>query len=298
MNINAVLRPVLLCAMAGGLASSGQSAFAEQPEIVWYFPDLPPHYIVDGPHRGEGFHDMALQQVIIPNLPGYTHKVRVVPMLRLLQIMKTEANACAPSAVRSAEREQYMRFSRPDLVMLPPGLFVRRSDEARLSAFLDARGNLILEKLLADGRFRMGMPDGRRYGEKIDKLLGAYDGKRNLYTLKSQDAEKSLVQMVSLSRIDGVFGYPYEATYHLNSTGVEKKEELKFFRLSEQPDYTLSQVACAKGKLGDEVIKKLDAQLSEPAVQAKLQDYYRAWLDQAGVAELRRIDKLNPLNSK
>jgi uncharacterized protein (TIGR02285 family) len=294
MAIRAV--PARFCALAALMAGLGVHA-AELPEIVWYFPDLPPHYIVDGAKHGQGFHDRALQEIFMPSLPGYRHRTQVVPMLRLLQIMKTEPNACAPSAVKTSEREQYMRFSKADLSMLSSGLFVRRSAVARVAGALDAGGKLSLTKLMADGHFVLGVPGGRRYGDKVDGVISSYQGKRNVYELEAQQAEQSLVQMTSLGRVDGVLGYPYEAAYHLDRADAEKREELVFYRLSEQPEYTLSRVACAKGKIGDAVIRALDRKLTEPAVQAQLLGYYRAWLDATALAESNRIQKRDPLGA-
>ncbi len=273
------------------------AACAQAAEIDWYFPDLPPHYIVDGPHHGEGFHDRSLHEVFMPALPAFHHTMQVAPMLRLLQIMKTNPRACAPSAVPSIERREFMVYSRPTIVMLPPGIFIRRSDAARVAPFLDAAGKLSLARLLHDGGMTVGVPDGRRYGAKVDALLDQYEDAHNVYGLKLQQAERSLVEMTSIGRIDAVLGYSYEAAYHLAASDAVKREPLQFYRLAEQPDYMLSHVACAKGKQGEEVIRAINAALARPATLTKLEAQYKAWLDPAALAELQRVEKLNPLKS-
>ncbi len=281
--------------LALGLASG--AACAQPAEINWYFPDLPPHYIVDGPRHGEGFHDQALQGVFMPALPAFHHTMQVAPMLRLLQIMKTDPRACAPSAVPSPERREFMVFSRPTIVMLPPGIFVRRADAKRVAPFLDGAGKLSLTRLLRDGGMTLGVPDGRLYGGKVDALLDQYQNARNVYSLKLQEAERRLVEMTSIGHVDAVLGYSYEAAYHLAASDAVKREPLQFYRLAEQPDYMLSHVACAKGKQGEEVIRAINAALARPATLARLEAQYKAWLDPAALAELQRVEKLNPLKS-
>ncbi|MES2038447.1 MAG: hypothetical protein V4495_11445, partial [Pseudomonadota bacterium] len=80
---------------SGMIQAAGQAAGPAASEINWYVFPLPPLYIPEGPGKGEGIVDLALQRHLIPNLPGYQHKFINVPLKRLELMLKDESNACA-----------------------------------------------------------------------------------------------------------------------------------------------------------------------------------------------------------
>lgn len=265
-----------LVAVAGlGLTGIAQA----QPDIAWYIIDSPPQYIVAGPHKGEGFNDFALQFQLFPALAEYKHSVFVVPMARRVQMLKYKPNSCSIGMLHVPEREQYMTFSIPFRIGVAPGIFVRRSDEARVSAYLDETGRLSLERLLADGKLNVGMDYARSYGPAFDGIVSRYKGHKNLVKIATSNSMHSLVMMATVGRLDAVPAYPFEATYYLQSENAEENNGLKFYPLADLPAYDYVYVACAKNKFGNAVIEKINEALMHTDVREAIARYYESWLD-------------------
>lgn len=264
-------------ACAGLLACTG--AAAATPEITWYLYDLAPLVITDGPHKGTGFMELALQQQLIPALPEYRHKVVVVPIQRIAMMLKSDPQACSPGLIRNPEREQYMAFSAPTLAAVPPGIFVRRGETARFAPYVNAKGKIVLDKLLADGKLNVGIDSARSYGGPIDAVLKPYRDKPQLFSLSIPDASRNLAQMVVAKRIDGTLGQPFEVAYYLGGRTVDDVKALAFYPLEEQADMVVNHVACANSEQGQAVIRKVNSILARPGVRDALAAHYAAWLD-------------------
>jgi uncharacterized protein (TIGR02285 family) len=264
--------------LSGALACSLPAA-AAAPEITWYLYDLAPLVITDGPHKGTGFMELALHQQLIPALPEYRHKIVVVPIQRIAIMLKTDPQACNPGLIRNAEREQYMAFSIPTLAALPAGMFVRRNDAARIAPYMNAKGKIVLDKILADGKISIGIDVARSYGSTVDAILKPYKDKPQIFGLSTPDASRNLTQMVLAKRIDATLGQPFEVPYYLGGRTVEDLKTLAFYPLEEQADAAVNQVACANSEQGQAVIRKLNAALAKPGVREALAAHYATWLD-------------------
>lgn len=277
---------------AAWLALCAGACHAAKPqEITWFIPDLPPHYVVEPGRKEVGFHQQALLEQFIPALEGYKHSVKVASVGRVVAMLKADPAACIPSAVKTPEREQFMVFSRPSLAMIPPGLFVRAADARKFAPHVDATGRISLEALLARGDFVLGVEGQRRYGAGVDRLVEAHADSKAVYQVNFQAAARSLMRMAAVERVDGVLGYPYEATWHLNDRSWNGPNKLHFFALTEQPRFNLSHVACANSALGKAVIARINVRLDQPRTRAAIAGYYDAWLTPDFQAESRRIQK-------
>lgn len=276
------------------LATCASASHAAPPEITWYIPDLPPHYVVEAGRKEVGFHQQALQKQFMPALGDYKHSTKVASVGRVLAMLKSDPNACIPSAVKTPEREQFMVFSRPSLAMIPPGLFVRAGDAHKFTPLVDASGRISLEALLARGDFVLGVEGQRRYGAGVDKLVEARTGSKAVYQVNFQAAARSLMRMAAVERVDGVLGYPYEATWHLNDRSWNGPNKLHFYELTEQPRFNTSYVACSNSELGKAVIAQLNARLDQASTRAAIAGHYETWLTPEFRAESKRIQKLLP----
>jgi len=268
-------KQAILCA---GWLCCAPSAMAAQ-EITWYLYDLAPLVITDGPHKGTGFMELALHQQLIPALPDYKHKVVVAPIQRIALMLKSDPQACNPGLIRNAEREQFMAFSAPTLAALPAGMFIRRGDAARVAPYVNAKGKIVLDKLLADNKLNLGIDSARSYGGPVDAVLKPYRDKPQLFSLTIPDASRNLTQMVIAKRIDGMLGQPFEVPYYLGGRTVDDVKALAFYALEEQADVVLNHVACANSEQGQAVIRKLNAVLAKPGMREALAAHYATWLD-------------------
>lgn len=260
------------------LASAG--ACAALPEITWYLYDLAPLVIADGPRKGQGFIEMGLRQQLVPALPDYQHRFVVVPIQRIALMLKTDPAACSPGMLKNTEREQYMAFSAPTVAAIPSGVFIRRGDAGRVAPYLNGKGKLTLDKLLADGLLTVGIDAARSYGGPVDKVIKPYQGRPTLFRLSIPDASRNLVQMLLAKRVDAMLGQPFEVPYYLGARDVDDIKALTFYPLAEQANAALNHVACANSPQGQAVVRKVNRILARPGVRHAMAGHYYAWLDQ------------------
>ena len=69
-----------------------------------------------------------------------------------------------------------------------------------------------------------------------------------------------------------------EPRYLEMAEGLNAKA-LRFVPLAEQPRQLFGHVVCARTPFGEAVIRRVDALLARPDVQATLTGYYERWLD-------------------
>lgn len=265
--------------LIAGLLASGMTQAAGQAtnEINWYVFPLPPLYIPEGPGKGEGIVDLALQRHLIPGLPAYQHKFINVPLKRLELMLKDVSNACALGLFKNAEREKTMIFSTPFFAQIPPGAMIPRSQIAQLHPYLGAGDKLNLSKLLEDEILTVGVQSGRSYGAAIDELLLAHKGKKNIFFNSAPNAAKSLFQMNAMGRVNLMLGYPYEVNF-LNNRDSADFVDLKFYPLQEQPTFLLGYAACSKSPFGEQATEQINAVLARREILEAIASYYEGWL--------------------
>lgn len=270
----------LVLPLALAAASWQAGAAAAQPEITWYLYDLAPLVITDGPRKGEGFIEMGLRHQLLPALPEYQHKIVVVPIQRIALMLKTDRGACSPGLIRNPEREQFMAFSAPTLAAIPSGAFIRRGETARVAPYVNAKGKLVLDKLLADGQISVGIDTARSYGGPVDTVIKPYKDQPKLFGLSTPDASRNLVQMLLAKRIDAMLGQPFEVPYYLGLRNVDDIKALRFYPLAEQADAAVNHVACSNSAQGLAVVEKVNAVLARPGVREAMAAHYLDWLDE------------------
>lgn len=255
------------------------SAQADDGVIEWQLYNQPPLSMLDGPNRAQGALNLGLNQQLLPQLKQYRHHFNEVPIKRLLLALKSQPHACAFGLLRTAEREAYMQFSLPVLPQLPPGVVVRRAEADALLSFLNRDGALRLKDWLASGSGRLGVTDGRSYGAAVDELLAPLRGGARVPVVAADAPMRNLLQMVALGRLEMAVALPYEPRYLELAEGLDAKA-LRYLPLAEQPRQLVGYAACAKGPFGEGVIKRINAVLARPEVQAALVGYYERWLDE------------------
>jgi uncharacterized protein (TIGR02285 family) len=255
------------------------SAHADDGVIEWQLYNQPPLSMLDGPNRGQGALNLGLNQQLLPRLTQYRHHFNEVPIKRLLLALKTQPNACAFGLFKTAEREAYMQFSLPVLPQLPPGVVVRRAELEALQPFITRDGALRLKDWLASGSGRLGVTDGRSYGAAVDELLQPLRGSPRVPVVAADAPMRNLLQMVALGRLEMAVSLPYEPRYLELAEGLEARS-LRYLPLAEQPRQLVGYAACAKGPFGETAIKRINAVLARPEVQAALVGYYERWLDE------------------
>ncbi|MFZ6653838.1 TIGR02285 family protein [Undibacterium sp. TJN19] len=249
------------------------------PVITWYTYQLPPLYIQEGPDKGQGIIDLALQRHLIPGMPGYQHKIVNVPLKRLELMLKEDPTACALGLLKKPEREKTMLFSSPFFAQIPPGAMLPAALVSQLKPYLRAGDKLSLRDLLADENLVVGVHNGRSYGAGIDEMLLSYADKKNVYINSTTNPAKSLFQMNALGRVNLMLGFPYEASF-LNEKDTADFIDLKFFPLLEQPAYLPGHAVCAKGAFGEQAIRQINTVFARREILEAVASYYEARLNE------------------
>jgi uncharacterized protein (TIGR02285 family) len=137
-------------------------------------------------------------------------------------------------------------------------------------------GLLKLEAVLASGDFSLGVAEGRSYGAEVDAVVKRQPAA--LRPLSSVTPARQLLLMAQRGRLDMAMVLPYELR-HLEVSEHLSLSDLKVLPLAEQPPALPGLAACSRSPQGDALMKRLNAVLADPKVQAAMDSDYEAWLD-------------------
>jgi uncharacterized protein (TIGR02285 family) len=268
------------------LASAAQAV--ERPEVHWVTFPIPPLYIEEGRSRGKGVLDRSLREWVLPRLRGWRHRVTSMPVQRALRELRENRATCMLGLLRNPEREQYLHFSQPLLVQLPPGVLTTSAVLPQLSSFLLPDGRLKLAEALDLGGLRLGLLRGRGYGSAVDRLVAERAERPQVFQSQVPRVELSLMRMLQRARLDLMLALPYEASF-VSRNGDLEVADLHFIPLAEQPPLITGYVVCAKGRLGERVIAEVNQVLAQPAVREAIDGLYESWLDPESRARLTKL---------
>lgn len=255
--------------------------------ITWYYANFPPVTIPDGPQAGTGFYD-RITQFIIERLDGYEHEFQVANFKRIINEIRSQEPVCCATLYKTPEREKYVTFSLPVVVVLPSGVVARKADREKLKPYLSEDRTISLERVLQDGNFRVGVAKGRIYTGEIDEILDRYRSSRLVEERAGKDVFQGLFAMLLAGRVDLIIGYPTEAQF-VGRT-LEKEDQVVFFPVAEMSQtYTLGHVGCPKNDWGQKIIDKVDLILKKHRATPEFIGYYEQWLDDDTIPTYRRI---------
>lgn len=233
--------------------------------ITWYQAEFQPGTILEGPLKGQGYHD-AVQSHLIESLPQYKHVVKTAHFGRIIEQLKM-GNACSVALIRTSEREKFLYYSAPNVVGLMNGVHVLRSRINDFKPFVDQKGYISLQNLYSSTQFRMGVSKGRRYGKVIDSLVAGAGQSKKVYMDHRGTVFSSLAKLLQAGRIDYVIGYPQEIQWLVKTHAVD--DVFAFFPIQEGPHYMTACVACTKNEWGKRVISQVEEILGgRPYAQA------------------------------
>ena len=150
---------------------------APSETIDWYRAYFPPVTIPSGPDAGQGFFD-RVHDFLIRRLPEYEHNHRTGNFKRIIAEIKKGQTACCPSLYKTKEREEFVAFSVPAVVVLPNAVITRKDVVDRLEPYLTAENKLKLSEVLKNQNLTLGISNGRVYSGGIDEVLQRFEGAR------------------------------------------------------------------------------------------------------------------------
>ncbi|WP_262689808.1 TIGR02285 family protein [Kordiimonas aestuarii] len=271
---------LLLRFIAGliGLIVVSCPAFAqgdhEKPIIRWYYQSFPPLHITDGPQAGQGFADKALAY-LHAQLPGYNHLKVYSSLSRMHGELKARENACHLGLFKTAEREAYAYFSEPVIEILPNRLLMLKKTAPRFLRYLNAAGEVDLEKLFAANGLMYGVEVNRVYSPRIN----AYIDKQTKADGKVELPNPRFAALMLHGRINYGFAFAFEATYRFQMLG--RADAFTTLPIAGEPDMLLNNVGCSKSEFGAGVIAEVNR--VAPALKLAHRRFYEEWLDDRAV---------------
>jgi uncharacterized protein (TIGR02285 family) len=171
---------------------------------------------------------------------------------------------CFLGASITPERLKLAIFSKRGIFTPIIQLAVRAEEAERFYPYLNAAGEVELDKLKAAPDLEGAYTDTAAYGLQIDAFLHAPDHAVPLNKVVEIHHPFTLLQK---GRTDFIFVWPEQLTYFKRST--HNDFATAFFRIAGSEDAQPYYVACSKGPVGQRAIKAIDTLLADA----------RAWHD-------------------
>jgi uncharacterized protein (TIGR02285 family) len=249
------LRKIVFAVSIGLIAAAGEAG----DHITWLHPEFPPSYIGSGEFAGQGYLDRQLA-VLQTMLPGFTQSVVTAPLARIWHELPRADGFCFLGASVTEERLKLGIFSKRGIYTPIIQLAVRSEKAARLRPYLDAEGEVDLDKLKFARDLEGAYTDTATYGAVIDNFIHAPDRIVALTKVVEIHHPFTLLQK---GRTDFIFIWPEQLTYLKRSTHSDLATTS--YRVSGTSDAQPYYVACSKGAVGQKVIARINAILADPA---------------------------------
>ncbi|MDD2467832.1 MAG: TIGR02285 family protein [Desulfobulbus sp.] len=252
--------------------------------LIWMEAVLPPFFIQSGPNVEQGYGD-AITHVLQQHMPGYNHEEINTNITRHFYMFKQGDQVCSVGLYKTPEREEFMYFSMPSFITLPPVIIIKKDNIAKFNN----KTTVSLDAVLADGNLMIGLAKDRSYGNTLDDVFSRHQGQANLVEFTGQELSHNLFKMLMLGRLDGLIGLPEEALYQAEQMGI--RDQFLTLTLSENLhnyDGWMSCVACSKTPWGKNVIDSVNQVLLEQRPTEQYRAAYERWLDPNSIAAYRR----------
>ena len=249
-----LLRKILFAVSLGMISAAVEAG----DHITWLHPEFPPSYIGSGEFAGQGYLDRQLA-VLQTMLPGFTQSVVTAPLARIWHELPRADGFCFLGASITDERLKLGIFSKKGIYTPIIQLAVRTEQADRLRLYVNADGEVELDKLKSALDLEGAYTDTATYGPAIDAFIHAPD---RAVTLTKVVEMRHPLTLLEKGRADFIFVWPEQLTYFKRSTHSDFATTN--YRVSGTSDAQPYYVACSKGAVGQKVITRIDAVLAEP----------------------------------
>lgn len=267
---------VLFCA---GICTSSVAALAQNNALTWQVFDFPPANFIEGELKGQGFNDRQMA-LLADNLPDYVHHFQVADVGAVVRRLAQQETVCSAALLKTPERAKFIAYSEPIVQVYSPGL-VSRQDLSETIMEYTENGEVNLYNLVVQSNVRIGWPEGRRFGRHIDGVLtrlSDYFRDRIHIHAGRTDANRALMRLLALGRIDVMFAYAHEAEYLVRQSGV--KVDIFFNPVAGADRYVPFYVACPNNDWGRRVVSRVNALVAQSEIRRKMNGFYADWLDE------------------
>ena len=243
-------------------------AQGEKP-VLWAVADRPTSYILHGPDKGRGTVD-EVYALLHKGLSDDDHVLVEMNFPRTLEKMRQGECVCSMGFKRP-EREEVAYFSEPAVLALSYGVI---SVRGRLDMFLHG-GQLSLEQLLNDKRFKGAVLQQRSYGE-ITSLISDHTHDGSLMVLPpGSDTQEIVLQ----GRADYLIEIPSFFMYQAREKG--QQEHFVSYVIEEYTTPVLvAYVFCTRNDWGKKFIQQVNAIIRKERDTASYREIIERWYDE------------------
>lgn len=255
-----------------------------QESVTWMEAVFPPFFIQNGPNRNQGYGDL-ITDIIQEGLTDYDHDEVTTNITRHFYKFKQGEKVCSVGLYKTPEREEFMYFSIPSFITLPPVIIIKKTNLGKFNN----QSMVSLDAILDSKTLMIGLAKDRSYGNTLDGILAGHKGQGNLVEIAGQELSLNLFKMLMLDRLDGLIGLPEEALYQAEQMGI--RDQFVTLTLSENQhnyDGWMSAVGCSKTPWGKEIIGKINTVLLAQRPTARYRAAYERWLDANSIEQYHR----------
>ena len=248
------IRTILVALCLGFISAAARAG----EHITWLHPEFPPSYIGSGEFARQGYLDLQLT-VLQLKMPGFTHSTVAAPLARVWHEMRHADGVCFLGASPTPERLKLGLFSSKGILTPIIQLAMRKEQSDRIRPYLDADGEVDLDKLKSASELTGTYTGTATYGRVIDDFLRSQD---HAVTLNKVVEMRHPLTLLEKARTDFIFVWPEQLTYFKRSTHSDfATVSYKVSGTSAAQPYF---VACSRGPLGRTAIAQINAILNEP----------------------------------
>lgn len=201
-----------------------------------------------------------LQQLAPPDL-------KIEPLrlgdARTWKLLREQGNYCALSKIRTAEREAFLLFSKRPTSVYPPVQLISNHKLADHPVDLQ----LLFRQ---NPRMKIGIVQGRSYGEKLDELINQYP--QHFYQRSGEYAAETLLQMLAKQRLDALLEFAATARGH--QAQVPQSSHFVAHQLLNQP-VIMGYLVCTQSENGQKLISLIDAKMQLPHYRKQAIELHR-----------------------
>ena len=261
---------------ADALQSSRHAMLPNDFTITWVFADTPPFHIERPAFPNQlGICDGVMEEVIKAT-PHITHKKRLLPHLRIQQLMDAGKPVCYPCMIHRSQATERAQYAKPHVVYPPFKVIVHKDNAKKIT---ESFGSPIdIQSLLNSREWVMSRQASRKFGSVLQPILeSSLANEKSLMVYTSADANISAMKMIELGRADYGIEYPSNLPY-LQSSGLENLTALDIALKNET--FKLGAIGCsAKGGKYTEtalgiINQALDEQVLNSPDYSKHLDYW------------------------
>lgn len=255
--------------------------------VSWMEAVFPPFLIQSGVNQEKGYGDVVTD-ILQEHLAEYEHEEVITNITRHFYKFKQGEKVCSVGLYRTPEREEFMYFSVPSFLTLPPVIVIKKDSLAKFGN----QTTVSLDAVLNNKEIMIGLAKDRSYGATLDTILERHMGQPNLVEFTGTELSLNLFKMLTRNRLDGLVGLPEEALYQAEQMGI--RDQLVTLTLVEnQQNYNgwMSSVGCSKNAWGKQVIDRVNAILLEQRPTERYRAAYERWLDPNSIEQYRKVYK-------